>query len=396
MVIQRSGEAPKPPSILWRDASPGRSPTAPFPAAPGEDACGLWRRSHASPFQHPGWLATWWDSFRPAAGGPLVLHGHESDSGRLAAVAAWYVERRRLGGALELRRLQLVGQSTWTPDASPGEVGTLLHDDASPDRAAHVLAAALDRSLDLDWDDFRVSYVDPDGTFAAALATWSAARGFECRRMVDGASYVVATVGDERAYRGSRSANARRALFGKRRIALDRGVEYRPAIDAGGPLEALFRLHAARWGDAGLAPRQREFLRRLGAAWGGDVCPRVSFLEAAGQPVSASLNLDARGRTYNLQGGFLPDWDSRLSLGKLHLGFELSRAFADPDTQELDLLPGRGMQDDYKAAIATRQRPVCTYWVLRTRRARLAVAVADLRARARSRAPADLAWTRVG
>jgi hypothetical protein len=325
----------------------------------------------------------------------MVLEGRDGDSGRLCAVAAWYVERRRLAGALDLRRLQLVGQSTWTMDASPGEVGTLLHEDASPERAVHVLTEALDRSLELAWDDFRVSYVDPQGTFAAALAAWAAARGFECRRLADGASYDVNTTGDEGAYWSSRSANTRRALVGKRSIALERGVEYRPAIETIDPLDALFRLHQARWGDAGLAPRQQQFLRHLEPAWGDDVRPRVSLLEADGRHVSASLNLDARGCTYNLQGGFLPDWDSRLSLGKLHLGFELSRAFQDPGTRAFDLLPGRGMRDDYKAAIATRQFPVCTYWVLRTRRARLAVTIANVVARVRAQRRPELAWSRV-
>lgn len=394
MVIQRSGDAPKPPPILWRDASAGRSLLEAFSGEQGGGAVELWRRSRASPFQHPHWLANWWGAFRPGPE-PLVLEGRDEELGRLCAVAAWYVERRRLAGVVDLRRLQLVGQSTWTLDASPGEVGTLLHDDSSPERAVHVLAEALDRSLELVWDDLRVSYVDPRGTFADALAAWSAARGFECRRMTDGASYDVDTASDEGAYWSSRSANTRRALVGKRSIALERGVEYRPATEVTDPLKELFRLHHARWGDAGLAPRQREFLRRLEPAWGDDVRPRVSFLEADGRPVSASLNLDARGCTYNLQGGFLPDWDSRLSLGKLHLGFELSRAFQEPGTRVFDLLPGRGMRDDYKAAIATRQSPVCTYWVLRTRRARLARSLADVVARARAQRRPDLGWSRV-
>jgi hypothetical protein len=296
---------------------------------------------------------------------------------------------------MDLRRLQLVGQSTWTLDASPGEVGTLLHDGASPERSRRVLNAALDQSLELAWDDFRVSYVDPRGAFAAALAAWSAARGFECRRMTDGAAYDVDTAGDEGAYWGSRSSNTRRALVGKRSIATERGIQYRPAVETTDPLSELFRLHDARWGDAGLAPRQREFLRRLERAWGDDVRPRVSFLEVDGGPVSASLNLDSGHRTYNLQGGFLPHWDSRLSLGKLHLGFELSGAFEKPATRVFDLLPGRGMRDDYKAAIATRQSPVCTYWVLRTRRARLAVSLANIAGRVRAQRRPDLAWSRV-
>ncbi len=394
MVIQRSGDAPTPPAILWRDASPGQSPPGgllPF----SDEARDLWLRSRAGPFQHPHWLATWWAAFRPGVGEPTVLDGHDADTGRSAVVGAWYVERRRLARAVELRRLQLVGQSTWTLDASPGEVGTLLHDDASATRAVHVLVGALDRALELDWDDFRVSYVDPQGAFAAALAAWAAARGLECRRMIDGASYVVATTGAEREYWHSRSANTRRALVGKRRLALERGIEYRPAVATPGALDDLFRLHRERWGDAGLAPRQQDFLRRLHGGWAEDVRPRISLLAADGRPVSASLNLDARGRTCNLQGGFLPAWDPRLSLGKLHLGFELSRAFEDPGTGEFDLLPGRGMRDDYKAAIATLQRPVCTYWVLRTRRARLASGLGQLVARVRSRASETPGWSRV-
>ena len=101
-----------------------------------------------------------------------------------------------------------------------------------------------------------------------------------------------------------------------------------------------------------------------------DVRVRISALRAPDRPVSMLYNIECRGAVYYLQGGFLPDWDTRVSLGKLHLGYEISRAFAMPQIHRFDLLPGKCTEGDYKASLANRVMPLRTVWVPRSLRAR--------------------------
>jgi hypothetical protein len=306
-------------------------------------------------------------------------------------VAGWAIERRRFRG-LELRRLQLLGQSTWVPDASPGEVAALLHGPCDASTSQVLTERALALAMSLEWDDFRVSYAADGSSFARAVSAWAARHGFRLLRRAEHASSRIATDGCEAHYWAGRSANERRALLGKRRLATSLGVEYA----AGGradeeSLRTLFELHERRWQGKGLAPRQHRFLRLLSERWTEDVTMRVSALRAASGTVSASLNLDCRGVVYNLQGGFIPEWDRRLSLGKLHLGYEISAAFADPGVVALDLLPGAGMKSDYKAGLATSRAPAHTLWVLRSRRARVLQRLGALRDR--WQASDEAGWT---
>ena len=51
----------------------------------------LWERAPgATPFQHPAWLAAWWEAFAP---GELATIAVRSDDGRLVGLAPFYRER---------------------------------------------------------------------------------------------------------------------------------------------------------------------------------------------------------------------------------------------------------------------------------------------------------------
>jgi hypothetical protein len=353
----------------------------------------VWRSCpDASPFQHPVWLETWWDCFAGSEiSGPHVFAGRRSADRQLECVAGWAIERRRFTG-LELRRLQLLGQSTWVPDASPGEIAALLQGPSDARASQTVIERALDVAMSLEWDDFRVSYAPDGSAFARAVSAWAARHGLRLLRRAEHPASRVATDGDEARYWASRSANERRATLGKRRLAASLGVEYSSGGRAdSASLRTLFALHERRWHGKGLAPRQHRFLLLLAERWTEDVTMRVSVLRAGGDTISASLNLDSRGVVYNLQGGFVPEWDRRLSLGKLHLGHEISAAFSDPDIVALDLLPGTGMKTDYKAGLATCRTAAHTLWVLRSRRASILQRLGAVRDRWRT--SEESGWT---
>jgi hypothetical protein len=279
---------------------------------------------------------------------------------------------------LSLRRLQLLGQASWTYDASPGEFAGFLFDSDVCEVAAEYVADSLDNCLSWDWDDLQVAYVFEGSVLFAGIAAWARRQGLEFKKVSTGFGYSIDTRGSRDHYWSSRSANVRRAMLTKRRVASSRGIVFEPvAAVTRQSFETLLTLHDARWGGTGGLPdRQRAFLRRLVDTHIPGLEFRISVLRTRDQVLSSVLNIDSKNIVYNLQSGFVRDWDTRLSLGKLHLGFEIDFAF-ESGRDAVDLLPGHGMKEDYKAPIATHQWPMYTLTLARSWRLRHALAARD-------------------
>ena len=79
---------------------------------------------------------------------------------------------------------------------------------------------------------------------------------------------------------------------------------------------------------------------------------RFSRLSIDNTPVSIVYHLRGGNREYNLQMGFDDGLHSaKMSLGLLHLGYEIERAALE-GTSALDLLAGQGKQGFFKQRIA--------------------------------------------
>lgn len=341
------------------------------------ETAALWERSPgATLFQHPALLHAWWRQFGgPAGGTAWTWQLDDADTGQPGLTAAWSIYRRSMWFSTALRRLQLVGQGTWIRDAFPAEYPSLVAapmDGAALERAHR---AALDATLEMDWDDLHFSWLVHDSPLDRALRSWAADRGLLHLAIGPEYTYAVPTAGSFDAYRASLGANARRALFGKWSAAEQRGIRFEPgaAADAPANFGVLCDLHDARWGGAGMAKGPREYLHHIVSQNLTGIEPRVSLLTCDGRPLSAGLNVTAKGAVYNLQTGFDPGFGSGLALGKLHHGREILRAFGDPEARSYDLLVGRGMKDDYKAMFATERKLVSTVWVIRSRLLRAAL-----------------------
>ena len=64
------------------------------------------------------------------------------------------------------------------------------------------------------------------------------------------------------------------------------------------------------------------------------------------------FNLDDGNRVYNIQSGFKPDFDAKIALGTLHIGYVLEHLFAVQHIHTFDFLEGSGKNQNYKTHIA--------------------------------------------
>jgi CelD/BcsL family acetyltransferase involved in cellulose biosynthesis/glycosyltransferase involved in cell wall biosynthesis len=298
----------------------------------------LWDRAPSpSAFQHPAWLVPWARTI-----------------GRSGTPIALLVRRGRdLVGLAPLWRHEHEGRRwvRWLGVGTSDELDVL----AAREDADDVARAVLDALPALEVDAIDLGAL-PDGS---PLLPVAGAAGLH--REPAGVHPVLelpATEGDLASCVSRRRlanlAYARRRLQRTARLSVERAT----AASLESDLQALFRLHTARWSDRGepgvLADDDVQAFHRAAArglldrGW-----LQLYVLRVNGSTVAAYYGWQARGRAVYYIGGFDPEWSS-LSPGGQLVEHALREAVRE-GARELDLLRGG---EPYKYGWGARDRPL--------------------------------------
>ena len=175
-------------------------------------------------------------------------------------------------------------------------------------------------------------------------------------------------------------SNTRLKLFNKRKKLYQLG-EVR-VVNLWSQLDEFIALlnqfHLQRWGKPCYSGRNllqiTGFLKQISLAGG---VPDLSVIYCNNEPVSAMLDLEYRGRIYNIQSGYREKFQDGISLGTLHFGFQLEKAF-DSGAEYYDFMAGNGKNSDYKKSLATHSATLVSVMIVRSKLLRTMYAVKDL------------------
>jgi hypothetical protein len=332
-------------------------------------ACsGSWRAllaaSDCDPlFCSPEWQQAWWRHFGRRSGAELhVMSAWRG--GDLVGLASFCRVSTWRHGMLPVRSLQPVGAAWRDPSAEISEYLDVVCRES--DRPAVRQAMLCELLHDPSWNEIAL----PNTT---RFEDWREDLGATARiacRIVDRWSGHQCELGAGfAAYLRGLGASTRRSLFHLRRRLASDGALLLESVDSShcdDALTALNDLHARRW--------QRPAYSATALAFHGEICRlfgaagqlRVSRLRVGAQVVSVLYDVRIGTRQYNLQMGFDPAHSQGVSLGLLHLGFQMERA-ADEGVATYDLLAGRGKTADYKPRLASLQTPMATVHAMRGR-----------------------------
>jgi len=151
-------------------------------------------------------------------------------------------------------------------------------------------------------------------------------------------------------------ANTRLKLFNRRKRLAELGeirlVNMWP--DSTAFIEQIDVFHQMRWGRPCFSSSNRNFVEQLMTQLVADGHKvDLSGLMVDEEIVSVLLDLTVDQRTYNLQGGFLEDRFKGISLGTLHFGYQIEKAFLDTGVQVYDFMAGTGKHSNYKVKLGT-------------------------------------------
>ncbi|GGY82329.1 hypothetical protein GCM10011613_28870 [Cellvibrio zantedeschiae] len=124
--------------------------------------------------------------------------------------------------------------------------------------------------------------------------------------------------------------------------------------------------HQKRWGRDCYQGRNLTFIRLLldNLVHDGHEV-NLSLMTVNKKPVSVVLDIQFNGRIYNLQSGYLEGFAKNISLGTLHLGYQLESAFSRADVDFYDFMAGKGKNADYKSALSNRKAAFNTLLLVR-------------------------------
>lgn len=166
------------------------------------------------------------------------------------------------------------------------------------------------------------------------------------------------------------SPSVRRKLFNRRKF-LNESAEVAQNECTTEPTEVTYffellnKFHQARWGKVCFEGPSMSFhlslINRLNSL--PDCHVVLSVLTVDSEPISVVYDIQINRKTYNIQSGYLENFNPKVSLGYLHLGFQIERAY-DEQAEKYDFLLGSGKHSFYKSSLTDEIYHQRTYHVI--------------------------------
>ncbi|MEN0037244.1 MAG: GNAT family N-acetyltransferase [Cellvibrio sp.] len=169
-------------------------------------------------------------------------------------------------------------------------------------------------------------------------------------------------------YLNSLSGSTRLKLFNKRKKLYEAGSvrvqNLWPNLDEF--ISIINQFHCARWGVPCYKGRNlKQIVRFLQKISGDGGEPDLSVVYCNNKAVSAVLDLSYRKRIYNIQSGYIEDFQKGTSLGTLHFGLQLEKAF-NSDAEYYDFMAGNGKNSNYKKSLATHSAELVSLMIVQS------------------------------
>jgi len=314
---------------------------------------GLLSSSNADPlFLSWAWMANWWALWsRPSTDELYLLAAYINNE--LVGIAPCYIEKNHyIGKLLPVSRLHFIGHRQAKAGSLRSEyLGLIVKRECEALVTGELVRALFSNPS---WDKAILSDLITEHDFQRIIKCQGGVDNARVRTLATSTCYAINTAGSFEDYVHRLGKNTRLKLYGRRKSLVSHGeVELLTGnvVDVNTAMEQIDQFHQRRFDSITFTNKRRALVNRLLAEDSSIQC-RSSLLQVNGETLSAMINVEVAGRIYNLQLGYLEDFDRKVSLGTLHLGYAIEDAFNSPAVHTFDLLAGEGKNSDYKQRLA--------------------------------------------
>jgi len=318
----------------------------------------LLNKSNANPiFLSWNWLYNWWSIRREVGDTLFIIAIYEN--AKLIAIAPLYIEKDSyFNGALKTSRLQFIGKRYSGSEGIRSEyMDFIIQTDRQKTGMLEVLTAIND---DRSWTELSLNDFNTDSPNYPVIKSWLSKQKYYSRIESQGNAFIVDCSLDFDSYLKTLGKNTRLKLYNRRKLLEKKGCVEIEFINQGN-MEQFFELINAwqvqRWGTPFLNEMNQCFFNQaLGLSSDKLSLKYTSVLKLDGKPLSIMVNIDSNDSIYNIQTGYIEDFDKKIALGTLHMGYMLEHSFEVPKIKVFDFLEGRGKNSNYKSRIAIEGR----------------------------------------
>lgn len=325
------------------------------------------QRSDSDPlFMSWAWMFTWWETWSQVLGLNLCLIGVYLADGHLVGIAPFYHRQVKTPIGLRLNRLHFMGNA-WrlAPTVRTEYCGLILDEEFK----AEACIAICEYLMEKDWDELMLcdvvsNLIKESGNSSFCMdgrlnwITRSSSIGMRIDTTIAHSEWLASLGKHTRL----KLHNRRAYLDRKGSVALIYAQTDQEINDF---FFNLNEFHKKRWGKRAFDREALRFHKNLIERLNGAIEPRCSSLMLNGKCISVLYDLHSSHGRYNLQSGYAEQFDRKLSLGTLHLGYAIEEAFATPTCNFYDLLAGDGKRSNYKRHFNGREVHFQTYQVAR-------------------------------
>ena len=311
-------------------------------------------------FRSRAWLNTWAQHWGHGANIMPLANSPELAEHKL------YRLRQMLKGVIPIQIGFPAGVST---SATPSVRSEYFFFSQKEEKSAQVIADYLNQLQRQRWDQFLLpDLLRSSNEYPLLLDQARAANLKVVEKHCDKTYGIDLTDKSFEQYLGSLGKNTRLKLFNRRKNLASLGTIKLENIwpDQDRFYQLLNEFHRTRWNKPCYQGIQLQFISDLSQALADDGHEiDFSVLSVNDEVVSVLFDVRVNGRQYNFQSGYLENFARNISLGTLHLGYQIEAAFSNPGIGFYDFMAGTGKNSDYKSAIANTSDELVTLALVR-------------------------------
>jgi hypothetical protein len=313
------------------------------------------------------WMHSWWQIWgRDIATELYILAAYSKDE--LVGIAPLYFHTSPiLKGCVTVKRIEFLGTCYRNAHFIRAEYLQFI---TKPDLQETVNRVLFDYLFSKSgWDEIILS------DLTVCSDTYKAINAFadenNCTIRVDCAeeTYAITCTDSYSSYISGLGRNTRLKLYNRRKELEKHGpvlVRNVALSELDHSIGRLNKFHEKRWSSLCFSEKAKQFIVNISGNNCQDKNTYCSELLVDGEVVSVLYNLKSGASVYNIQSGFIENFNRKISLGTLHLGYFTEELFKDNSIDTFDLLAGTGKNSNYKARLSKPSTKLETIQVVRS------------------------------